>query len=57
MNLSEMRKFYNLFFSKVKILVLGVKKFFLQFLVDPLDPDPGSQNLGDPTDSDPKHWK
>ena len=20
------------------------------------DPDPGSQNLADPTDSDPKHW-
>jgi len=42
---------------------------FLQFLVDflPLgsgsmdphifaDPDPGSQNLADPTDPDPKHW-
>ena len=22
-----------------------------------LDPDPGSQNLADPTDPDPKHWK
>ena len=22
----------------------------------PLDPDPGSQNLPDPTDTDPKHW-
>ena len=42
---------------------------FLQFLVniwlhgsgsvDPHifpDPDPGSQNLADPTDPDPKHW-
>ena len=64
-----MRKFYNLsFFSKVQILVLGVKKVFLQFLVDILplgsgpvdphifaDPDPVSQNLADPTDPDPKH--
>ena len=27
--------------------------------VDPhifADPDPGSQNLADPTDPDPKHW-
>jgi len=44
------------------------KDFFLQFLVDILslgsgsvdphifaDPDPGSQNLADPTDPDPKH--
>ena len=55
-------------FSKVQILVLGVNKFFLQFLVDILplrfgsvdphifaDPDPESQNLTDPTDPDPKH--
>ena len=28
--------------------------FFLQFLVDILPL--GSQNLADPTDSDPKHW-
>ena len=41
----------------------------MQFLVDILplgsgsvdshifaDPDPGSQNLADPTDPDPKHW-
>jgi len=62
--------FYNLFFSKVQSWVIGVKKFFLQFLVDILplgsgsvdphifaDPDPGSQNLGDPTDPDPKRWK
>ena len=48
-----------------------IKFFFLQFLVDILplgsgsvdphifaDPDPGSQNLADPTDPDPdpKHW-
>jgi len=53
-------------------LDLEVKKFFLQVLVDILplgsgsvdphifadpDPDPGSQNLADPTDpdQDPKH--
>ena len=49
-------------------MVLGVKKIFLQFLVEILplgsgsvdphifaDPDPGSQNLADPTDRDPKH--
>jgi len=23
----------------------------------PLDPDPESQNVADPTDPDPKHWK
>ena len=46
-----------------------INVFFLQFLVDflPLgsgsvdphifvDPEPGSQNLADPTDPDPKHW-
>ena len=51
---------------KVQILVSGVKKFFLQFLIDILPrgsgsvnphifahPDPGSQNLADPTDPDP----
>ena len=58
-----------LLFSIVKTWVLRVN-FFLQFLVDILplgygsvdpyifadpDPDPGSQNLADPTDSDPKH--
>ena len=55
-------------FSKDQIWVFGVKKFFLQFLVDILplgsgpvnphifaDPDPGSQNLTDLTDQDPKH--
>ena len=39
---------------------LGVESsFFLQFFVDilPLNPDqdPGSQNVADPTDPDPKH--
>ena len=58
-------------FSIVKTWVLRVK-FFFQFLIDILllgsgsvdphifadpDPDPGSQNLADPTDPDPKHWK
>ena len=55
-------------FSIVKIWVLRLKFFFLQFLVDILslgsgsvdphifaDPDPGSQNLADLTDPDPKH--
>ena len=68
MNQSEIRNFYCLFFSKVQIWGLGVKKFFFQFLVDVLplgsgsadphifvDPDPGSQILADPTDPDPKH--
>ena len=54
--------------SKVKIWILGVKSFFMQFLVDILpfgpgsvdphifaDPDLGSQNLGNPTYPDPKH--
>ena len=58
-------------FSIVQIWVLKVNFFLLQFLVDifPLgsgsvdphifpDPDPGSQNLADPTDPDPgpKQW-
>ena len=55
-------------FSIAQTWVLRVKFIFLQFLVDILplgsgfvdphifaDPDPGSQNLADPTDSDPKH--
>ena len=56
-------------FTEVQIWVLGLKKFFfLQFLVNILrlrsgsvdphifaDPDPGSQNLADPTDPNPKH--
>ena len=50
------------FLSKVQVLVLGVKKAYLQFLLifypfDPhivdshiiVDPDPGSLNLADPT--------
>ena len=56
-------------FPIVQIWVLRVTFFVLQFLVDILplgpgsgdphifaDPDPGSQNLADPTDPDPKHW-
>ena len=49
-------------FSTVQIRVFRVKFLFLQFLVDILpldpgifsDPDPGCQNLADPTDPDPK---
>ena len=42
MNHSEMRKFLKSQIS-VQIWVSGVKKFFfLQFMVDPLDLDPGS---------------
>ena len=56
-------------FSLVQIWV-EIKFFFLQFLVDILplgsgsvdphifadpDPDPGTQNLADQTDPDPKH--
>ena len=63
-----MRKFLISLFSKVQNWGLEVTKFFLEFLVDILplgsrsvdphifaDPDPGSQNLADPTDPDPKH--
>ena len=55
-------------FSIVQIWVLRVRILLLQFLVDILplgsgsvnphifaDPDPGRQNLADPTDPDPKH--
>jgi len=64
-----MRKLYNLFFFKSSDLGFR-SKVFMQFLVDilplgsgsvdphifeDLDPDPGSQNLADPTDPDPKH--
>ena len=53
-----------LFFSTVQIWILRVNKFFW-FLVDILprgsayfaDPDPGGQNVADPKDPDPKHWK
>ena len=56
-------------FPIVQIWVLRLNFFFLQFLVDILplgsgsvdphifsDPDPGSENLADPTDPDPKHY-
>ena len=53
----------SLFFSKVQICVFLSKKcFFFEILVDILPlgsgsvgifADPGSQNLADPTDSDP----
>ena len=68
MNHSEMRKFLlSLFSSKVQVLGFRSKNFFWQFLVDILplvsgsphifaDPDPGIQNLTDPTDPYPKHW-
>ena len=61
MNHSESRNFYNL-----SVWILRV--IFLHFLVDILplgsesvdpdifvNPDPGSQDLADPTDPDPKH--
>ena len=54
--------------SKVQIWVFRVKFFLLQFLFDILplgigsvdthifaDPDPGSQNFAESTDSDPNH--
>ena len=43
-------------FSTVQIWVLRIKKFFycrFKFIFPPLDP--GSQNLADSTDPDPKH--
>ena len=65
MNHSEI----SFFFKSSEFGFRGEKVFFLQFLVDILplgsgsvdphifaDPDPGSQNLADPTDPDPKHW-
>ena len=62
-----MRKFLkSLFFFKSSDLGFRSKKVFFQFMVDILplgsgsvdphifaDPDPGSQNLADPTDPDP----
>ena len=51
-----------------KKIILTAKSFFYSFIeilplgsgsVDPhifVDPDPGSQNVADPTDPDPKHW-
>ena len=38
----------------VNILPLGSGSVDLHIFED-LDPDPGSQNLADPTDPDPKH--
>ena len=59
--------FYNLAFFNSSDLCFEIKIFLLQFLVyilplgsgsvDPhiiADPDPGCQNLADPTDPDPK---
>ena len=51
----------SLFFIGSYLNIESKKRFFLQFLIDILsfdthvfaDPDPGSQNLADPTD--PKH--
>ena len=61
--------FKSSLFSIVQIWVLRVTFFFMQFLVNTLplrsgsmdphifaDPDPGTENLADPTDPDPKHW-
>ena len=39
----------------VDILPLGSGSVDPHIFADP-DPDPGSQNLADPTDPDPKHW-
>ena len=49
----EIRTFFQQFRSSFES-----KRFLHQFLVDilPLDPDPGSQNVADPTDPKPKHW-
>ena len=61
MNHSEINKFFIMpLILVVQIWVLRVH-FFLQFLVSSVDlrnfedPDPGSQNLVDPSDPDPKH--
>ena len=63
----EIRKFYNLSFFNSSESVLESKQVFfccsfrLIFChVDPhvfSDSDPGNQNLADPTDPYPKHWK
>ncbi len=52
-NLQKSGNFITFLFQ---ILVLRVN-FFCSFWLNfcPLDPDPGSQNLADPTDPDPKH--
>ena len=68
MNHSETRKFLKPLLFNSSDLVLSkfvVVAFLVHILplrcgsVDPhilADPDPGSQNLADPTDPDPKHW-
>ena len=62
--------FYNLCFNSsdfdlgcnnflhflVHVLPLG-SRFMDRHICADLDPDPISQNLDDPTDPDPKHWK
>ena len=64
-----MRKIQSLFFKSSDFGFRSKKGFFCSFWlifypalgsgsVDPhifADPDPGSQNLADPTDPDPKH--
>ena len=68
LTIQKLGNFYILSFFNSSDLGFEIKNFFLQFLVDifPLgsgsvdphifaDPDPGSQNLADPTDPDPKH--
>ena len=42
-------------FFKSSDFGLRSKKGFFAVDIYPLDPDPGSQNLPDPTDPDPKH--
>ena len=54
-NHSEIKKFSKSFESS-DLGFRSKKVFFLQFWVDILDPDPGSQNLAVLTDPDPKHW-
>ena len=55
-------------FNNLDLGFIKSNLFFLQFLVDILPlgsgsvdphifPDPGSQNLADPTDPDPKHCR
>jgi len=40
----------------VDILPLGSRSVDPHIFANP-DPDPGNQNLADPTDPDPKHWR
>ena len=56
----EIRNFLiSLFFNSSDLGFENKKGFFLQFLIDffPLDPDPWIQNVADPTDPDPKHFR